>query len=91
VPLIAALLPLYFLWDARVGLLLALFLAACAGLAAVLPPWAAWAAFLAGWGFQIAGHGIWEKRSPAFLKSLAHLLVGPAWIAAELAGLRRGA
>jgi uncharacterized membrane protein YGL010W len=89
VPVAAAFLPLYFAWDARVGLLLAGFMAACALAAAFLPPWTAWAAFLAGWAFQFAGHAFWEKRSPAFARNLAHLLVGPAWVAAELAGLRR--
>jgi uncharacterized membrane protein YGL010W len=89
VPVVAALLPLYFVWDARVGALITAFVAACALAAAFLPPWAAWAAFLLGWAFQFLGHAAWEKRSPAFAKNAAHLLVGPAWIASELAGLRR--
>lgn len=87
-PAAAVFLPLYFFWDVRIGVLLAAFIAVCAGLAARLPGWTAWAAFLAGWAFQFYGHAVYEKRSPAFAKNLLHLLIGPAWIAAELAGLK---
>lgn len=84
----ALLLPVYFLWDKRVGLIMTVFVAASAAVAARLPWWASWAAFLAGWAFQFCGHSVYEKKSPAFLRNFAHLLVGPAWIASELAGLR---
>ncbi|MFQ5664356.1 MAG: Mpo1-like protein [Terriglobia bacterium] len=36
--------------------------------------------FVVGWGFQFVGHGVYEKRSPAFFTNLAHLLVGPLWV-----------
>jgi uncharacterized membrane protein YGL010W len=36
--------------------------------------------FLAGWAVQFVGHAVYEKRSPAFLRNLVHLLVGPAWL-----------
>lgn len=36
--------------------------------------------FVAGWILQFVGHGVFEKRSPAFLRNLVHLLVGPIWI-----------
>ncbi|MDX6768568.1 MAG: Mpo1-like protein [Elusimicrobiota bacterium] len=88
-PLAALLLPLYFRWDGRVGLLMTAFIGACAGLASVLPGWAAWAAFIVGWGFQLVGHEVYEKNRPALLGNLVHALVGPAFIAGELAGLRR--
>jgi uncharacterized membrane protein YGL010W len=87
-PVAALLLPVYFLWDARVGGLLTTFVFASALLAARLPGWAPAAAFLAGWAFQLYGHAVYEKKSPAFTRNFAHLLVGPAWVAAELAGLR---
>ncbi len=38
------------------------------------------ALFLVGWAFQFFGHAKYEKRSPAFLQNLVHLLVGPAWL-----------
>ena len=87
-PLAAILLPVYFLWDPRVGALMTTFVAVCTLLAAGLPGWAVWAAFLAGWLFQVVGHAVYEKGTPALVKNLSHLLVGPAWIASELAGLK---
>jgi len=30
--------------------------------------------------FASFGHGIYEKRAPAFLGNLAHLVVGPLWV-----------
>lgn len=36
--------------------------------------------FLGGWALQFLGHALFEKTSPAFLKNLLHLLVGPAWL-----------
>ena len=38
------------------------------------------ALFLGGWAVQFIGHAVYEKRSPAFLRNLLHLLVGPAWL-----------
>jgi uncharacterized membrane protein YGL010W len=45
--------------------------------------------FLLGWVFQFIGHGVYEKRSPAFFKNLAHLLVGPLWVTNRVIPLRR--
>lgn len=36
-----------------------------------------------GWGFQFLGHYKFEKKSPAFFKSLEHLFVGPMWLFAR--------
>ena len=88
-PIAALLLPIYFLWDARVGMLMTSFIAVSALVAARLPGWTSAAAFLIGWAFQFYGHAVYEKKSPAFAKNLAHLLIGPAWVATELAGLRK--
>ncbi len=84
----ALLLPVYFLWDRRVGALMLAFVAASALVSARLPGWTAWAAFAVGWSFQLYGHRVYEVKSPAFLKNAAHLLIGPAFIAAEFAGPR---
>ncbi|HEV3089061.1 MAG TPA: Mpo1-like protein [Candidatus Elarobacter sp.] len=40
-------------------------------------------AFVVGWIFQFVGHA-YEGKSPAFLKNLLHLLVGPLWVASHL-------
>ncbi len=36
--------------------------------------------FAGGWIIQGVGHVRYEKRSPAFLKNLEHLLIGPLWL-----------
>jgi uncharacterized membrane protein YGL010W len=43
-----------------------------------------WFFFVLGWIFQGVGHYYFEKRSPAFLKNLTHLLIGPLWIFSKL-------
>jgi uncharacterized membrane protein YGL010W len=42
--------------------------------------------FVVGWILQFVGHYVYEKRSPAFYRNLAHLLVGPLWILAKATG-----
>ena len=51
-----------------------------------IPMAAAVALFVVGWIFQFVGHYVYEKRSPAFYRNLAHLLVGPLWILAKATG-----
>lgn len=46
--------------------------------------------FVLGWIFQFVGHGLYEKRSPAFFQNLTHLLVGPLWVVNHVVRLRRG-
>lgn len=36
--------------------------------------------FVAGWVCQYVGHGVYERRQPAFYKNLVHLLIGPLWV-----------
>ena len=38
------------------------------------------AACTVGWILQGVGHFVFEKKSPAFLKNLTHLLIGPLWV-----------
>lgn len=42
-------------------------------------PWVGAAMFAGGWILQFVGHGVFEKKSPAFLTNVAHLLIGPLW------------
>jgi len=46
------------------------------------------AAFVLGWVFQGIGHARYEKNRPAFLKNLAHLMVGPLFLVNELLRIR---
>ena len=71
------------------AVLAAIMLAASVGLLFLgrpLPVWVSVALFVAGWIFQFVGHYVYEKRSPAFFRNLAHLLVGPLWIVAKAVG-----
>jgi uncharacterized membrane protein YGL010W len=52
----------------------------------LMPLSAAIALFVLGWVFQFVGHYVYEKKSPAFYRNLAHLLVGPLWILAKVSG-----
>jgi len=69
--------------------LAATMLAASVGLLVLgrpMPVWVAAVLFVLGWIFQFIGHYVYEKRSPAFFRNLAHLLVGPLWIVAKAVG-----
>ena len=88
-PLAALILPVYFLWNQRVGWIIAGYIAACALIGSFLPPWTAFAAFIAGWAFQIYGHKVYEKNSPALLDNFAHALIGPAFVAEKIFGAAR--
>lgn len=46
-------------------------------------PWI-WALFLCGWTLQFIGHAVFEKKSPAFLRNIKHMLVGPIWVFSKL-------
>jgi uncharacterized membrane protein YGL010W len=48
------------------------------------PPLAA-GLFVGGWAFQLVGHYVFEKHNPSFLNDPFYLLVGPLWVAAEIA------
>lgn len=51
--------------------------------------WVLWVFFIGGWILQLVGHYRYEKKSPAFLKNIEHLLVGPFWIFAKAVGYYR--
>ena len=59
------------------------FSAASLVLGRTLPWTVSLGVFVFGWILQFVGHSVYEKRSPAFLKNLTHLLVGPLWILAK--------
>jgi uncharacterized membrane protein YGL010W len=57
-----------------------------AAIGRVLPVPVSVGLFVLGWIFQFVGHYVYEKKSPAFFRSFAHLLVGPLWILARVSG-----
>lgn len=82
----AAALGWYLRMSVKLGLLMAVFLALCFPLARVTPWPVVVALALAGWLVQLAGHAVWEKKSPAFLTNLLQALVGPLFFLACLTG-----
>ena len=80
-----------FLWlDLKLGLVMIVFLLVIYSGARLLPWPVALGLFLIGWVFQFVGHGVYEKRSPAFTDNLAHLLVGPLWVLNHFVHLKIG-
>lgn len=79
--LVAAGIVAFYVASARwLGFVTAALLAALVAAGRALPWSAGLALFLGGWALQFLGHALWERRSPAFLRNLLHLLVGPAWL-----------
>ena len=83
----------YVVLDIGLGTLMSVVLAAMLAAAAPLAAgtvgvWLGWGVglFVAGWIVQFVGHA-WEGRKPAFLDDVAGLLIGPLFVAAELAFL----
>jgi uncharacterized membrane protein YGL010W len=50
---------------------------------AIPSPWL-WGLFVLGWVFQLVGHYWYEKKSPAFMKNIEHILIGPLWVFARI-------
>lgn len=77
--------------DARLGALMLV----CTFLLYLVARSVAWpiaaTVFVAGWVCQYIGHGVYERRQPAFYKNLAHLLIGPLWVLNHVFHVRGGA
>jgi uncharacterized membrane protein YGL010W len=88
----------YVLLDRRLGIVMALFLECCVWVGMLLAAqstgvWLGFGVglFVLGWVIQFLGH-YFEGRKPAFVDDLMGLIIGPLFVAAELAflmGLRK--
>ncbi len=76
----------YLRADLKLGLIVSAGTALCLPLGRMLPVWAVIAIAASGWLVQLAGHVVWEKKSPSFLTNLVHALVGPLFFVALLTG-----
>lgn len=74
----------YLMLEWRLALMMLVVSIAFYFAGAWLPFWVNVALFVLGWIFQFIGHIVYEKRQPAFLNNLLHLLVGPLWILNDL-------
>ena len=57
--------------------------------AMVVAPPVGGALFATGWALQLVGHYVFERHPPSFFEDPYYLLVGPVWVAIELAQLLR--
>ena len=76
----------YLTLDAALAVMMLAASAILAAAGRMLPISAAVVLFVLGWVFQFVGHYVYEKKSPAFFRNFAHLLVGPLWILAKVSG-----
>ena len=79
------------IWYVRLSVKLATVVGIVGALCFLVSPhvgfWEVVAVSILAWVFQFIGHGLYEKRSPAFLRNLLQLLVGPLFMAALLLGV----
>ena len=73
----------YLTLDRALALMMLAASVLCAWAGRVIPPGVALGVFVAAWVLQFIGHYVYEHRSPAFFRNLAHLLVGPLWVLAK--------
>ena len=78
--LIAAATVFYLFLEWRLAILMLIVMVPMYLGARMLPPSVNWVLFVGGWILQFVGHSVYEKRQPAFLNNLVHLLVGPLWV-----------
>jgi len=76
----------YLRADVKLGLIVSAGTALCFPIGRMLPVWAVIAIAVGGWLIQLAGHAVWEKKSPSFLTNMVHALVGPMFFVALLTG-----
>ncbi|WP_257452503.1 Mpo1 family 2-hydroxy fatty acid dioxygenase [Archangium lipolyticum] len=76
----------YLRADAKLGGIVSVAMAFCIPLGRALPGGFVVAIAIGGWLVQLAGHAVWEKKSPSFFTNLVHALVGPLFFVALLTG-----
>lgn len=72
--------------DRTLGLYMAVLFALCFPLGWIMPRGLVVFIALVGWGIQLAGHKLFEKREPSFMHNLQHALVGPLYFVATAVG-----
>jgi uncharacterized membrane protein YGL010W len=76
----------YLRMHFRLGVVMAILYGACIPLGWVTPVWAVVAIAIGAWLVQLAGHVLWEKNSPAFVRNLVQAVVGPMFFVAIFTG-----
>ena len=82
----------YYAWlNVPLAAAMALLTAPCFPLGMLTPAPVVVAIAVVGWGVQLAGHSVWEKNRPAFLKNMQQALIGPLFFLATATGVYRPA
>ena len=79
----------YLRADVKLGVMVSALMLLCFPLGRMLSAVSVWlvvAIAVSGWLIQLAGHAVWEKKSPSFLTNMVHALVGPLFFVALLTG-----
>ncbi|HET6612485.1 MAG TPA: Mpo1-like protein [Kofleriaceae bacterium] len=76
----------YLSLNTRLAIIMAVAYWLCFPLAWITPWPVVVLVAVCGWMIQLAGHVVWEKRSPAFTTNLLQALIGPLYFAALFTG-----
>lgn len=74
----------YLYLDVFYAFIMLGFISFCIFIGHFTPAWCVWSIAILTWVAQLLGHGIWEKKSPAFVKNGIQLLIGPLFILHKL-------
>ena len=85
-PLYAVVMAWYLRMHFRLGVIMMILYGACFPIGWVTPAWLVVAIAIGGWLVQLAGHVVWEKNSPAFVRNLVQAIVGPIFFVAIFTG-----
>lgn len=70
----------YLVLDLRIGFSFSFFALGAYFVGRTIPLAPLVVMFVIGWIFQFVGHGVYEKKSPAFFTNLKQILIGPLWV-----------
>ena len=76
----------YLTLDIPFALIMAVFLFFCGIVGRLTPWWAVLSVATVGWGIQLAGHAVWEKRRPALVDNVLQTFIGPLFVLAIVSG-----
>ena len=79
----------YCTLHAPLALVMAILMALCFPLGAMTPKPVVVGIAVVGWLVQLAGHSVFEKNRPAFLKNMLQALIGPLFFVAVVLGVYR--
>jgi uncharacterized membrane protein YGL010W len=74
----------YFLLDWKLAMPFSLVTLGFYLIGTLISPLGLGTLFIGGWIFQFIGHSLFEKKKPALLTNIRHILIGPLWLFAKI-------